>query len=295
VSATGLIRNSGRSRKFLARHPSERPFCVQLFGGDAAQMAEASIRAREAGADMLDINMGCPVPKVTKNGAGSALLCQPDRAAEIVTAMRAASGLPVTVKIRAGWDARSINAPEVAQALESAGAVAVALHARTRAQGYSGYADWSLIAKVKAAVRIPVIGNGDVRSPDDAERMLRETGCDAVMVGRAALGYPWIFRELCGGDPPTVEERLTVVRRHFEEHLELVGDELHGIRQFRKHLLWYARGLRGAATFRAHAMTLETRFEVLSAVERFFSGADVFEGGGSHAEPAEFDVRGALG
>jgi nifR3 family TIM-barrel protein len=295
VSAAGLIRNSGRSRKFLARDPSERPFCVQLFGGDAALMAEASIRAREAGADILDINMGCPVPKVTKNGAGSALLCHPERAAELVSAMRVASGLPVTVKIRAGWDSRSVNAPEVAQALEAAGAAAVALHARTRAQGYSGHSDWTLIARVKAAVRIPVIGNGDVRSPDDAARMMRETGCDAVMVGRAALGYPWIFRELRGGEAPTAEERCTVVRRHFEEHLELVGDELHGIRQFRKHLLWYARGLRGAAAFRSRAMTLEGRSEILDAVERFFTGADVYESAGAHAEFAEFDARGALG
>jgi len=150
---------------------------------------------------------------------------------------------------------------------------------------------------VKAALHIPVIGNGDVRSKADAERMLRETGCDAVMVGRAALGYPWIFRELCGGDPPSAEERHAVVRRHFEEHLELVGDELHGIRQFRKHLLWYARGLRRAAAFRAHAMTLELRDEVLGAIDDFFLAADSLEtdslGGG--VEAAEFDVRGALG
>ncbi len=295
VSAVGLIRNSGRSRKFLARDPSERPFSVQLFGGDPAQMAEASIRAREAGADILDINMGCPVPKVTKNGAGSALLCHPERAAELVTAMRAASGLPVTVKIRAGWDLRTINATEVARVLESAGAAAVALHARTRSQGYSGHADWNLIAQVKAAVRIPVIGNGDVRTPDDAARMMRETGCDAVMVGRAALGYPWIFRELCGGDPPSAEERCETVRRHFEEHLALVGDELHGIRQFRKHLLWYARGMRGAAVFRGHAMTLETRSEVLAVIAAFFLDAAAIGPEPSYTEAADFDVRGALG
>jgi len=144
-------------------------------------------------------------------------------------------------------------------------------------------------------VKIPVIGNGDVRTPADAERMMRETGCDAVMVGRAALGYPWIFRELCGGPPPTAEERCAVVRRHFEEHLELVGDELHGIRQFRKHLLWYARGLRGAAAFRAHAMTLDARGEVEEVIERFFVGADVLEPSAFQPEAAEFDVRGALG
>jgi tRNA-dihydrouridine synthase B len=295
VSAVGLIRNSGRSRKFLARGPTERPFCVQLFGGDPAQMAEAAIRAREAGADILDINMGCPVPKVTKNGAGSALLCHPERGAEIVSAMRAASGLPVTVKIRAGWDTHSINAPEVAKILESGGAAAVALHARTRAQGYTGRSDWNLIGRVKAAVRIPVIGNGDVHTPGDAARMLQETGCDAVMVGRAALGYPWIFRELCGGDAPTPEERCATVRRHFEEHLELVGDELHGIRQFRKHLLWYARGLRGAAAFRVHAMALEARSEVLAAVDEFFEGASVSSPSAHYSEAADFDVRGALG
>jgi nifR3 family TIM-barrel protein len=295
VSAVGLIRNSGRSRKYLARDPSERPFSVQLFGGDPAQMAEAAVKAREAGADILDINMGCPVPKVTKNGAGSALLCQPERAGELVSAMRAASGLPVTVKIRAGWDARSINAPEVARVLEAAGAAAVALHARTRAQGYSGHSDWTLIGRVKAAVGIPVIGNGDVRSPEDAARMQRETGCDAVMVGRAALGYPWIFRELCGGDPPTAEERRVVVRRHFEEHLELVGSEVHGVRQFRKHLLWYARGLRGAAAFRTHAMALEGRSEVIAAIDDFFAEAAASAPDAHYAEAAEFDVRGALG
>src|SRR5581483_7472010 len=180
---------------------------VQLFGGDPGQMAEAAVSAREAGAELIDINMGCPVPKVTRNCAGSALLQRPELAAQLVEAMAAKSRLPITVKIRAGWDASSINAPEMARRLEGAGAAAVALHARTRAQGYSGRADWGLIARVKQAVSIPVIGNGDVRSPADAARLMRQSGCDAVMVGRAALGYPWIFRELVGGEPPTAEER----------------------------------------------------------------------------------------
>ena len=302
ISAAGLVRASSRSKRFLARDPSERPFSVQLFGGDPVQMGEASVAAREAGADLLDLNMGCPVPKVTKNRAGSALLCHPELAAELVEAMRLKSGLPVTVKIRAGWDARTINAPEMAKRLEGAGAAAVALHARTRAQGYSGKADWSLIGRVKQAVAIPVIGNGDVRSPADAARLMRESGCDAVMIGRAALGYPWIFRELLGGPPPSPEERQRLVRRHLVEHLAFLAEgrpdgearEGHALRVFRKHLLWYAHGLHGAAAFRARAARLEDRDEVLEAVDAFFGEARSAAPHELWAEP-EFDVRGALG
>ena len=291
VSSAGLVRASARTRRYLRHDPIERPFAVQLFGGDPAQMADAARLAREAGADILDINMGCPVPKVTRNGAGSALLCQPERAAEIVRAVGTA-GLPVTVKIRSGWDAARINAPEVAQALEAAGAAAIALHARTRAQGYSGVADWGLIARVKTAVRIPVIGNGDVRSVADARRLIAETGCDAVMIGRGALGNPWIFRELGGGAAPSAEERLALIARHFREQLAFVGDALHGVRQFRKHLLWYARGLRGASAFRSLAVTLEEPTEVLRALEGFFGESEPWAEGD---EAPEFEVRGALG
>ncbi len=306
ISAAGLTRASARSKRFLAHDPSERPFSVQLFGGDAVQMGEAAVAAREAGAELLDINMGCSVPKVTKNKAGSALLCNPELAAELVEVMAAKSGLPVTVKIRAGWDARSINAPEMARRLEGAGAAAVALHARTRAQGYSGRADWGLIGRVKQAVRIPVIGNGDVRSAADCARLMRESGCDAVMIGRGALGYPWIFRELAGGEPPTPEERRVLVRRHFLEHLSFFAEgrppddgredlrQLHALRQFRKHLLWYAHGLHGAAVFRAHAARLEDRDEVLGAIDAFFGEARSAAPHELSAEP-EFDVRGALG
>jgi nifR3 family TIM-barrel protein len=286
VSSAGLVRASARTRKYLRHSAIERPFCVQLFGGDAAQMSQAAWLAKAAGADILDINMGCPVPKVTRNGAGSALLCDPNRAAEIVRAV-AVAGLPVTAKIRAGWDQSRINAPEVAKALEGAGASAVALHPRTRAQGYSGSADWRLIARVKAAVRIPVVGNGDVKSPADARRMIAETGCDAVMIGRAALGNPWIFRELLGGAPASADERRAMVLRHFHEQIAFVGggtgDELHGVRNFRRHLLWYAHGLRGAAAFRSRAVTLDRADEVIEAVEAFFGD----EGCVVEAEAAE--------
>ena len=292
VSAAGLVHASARTRKYLRHAASERPLVMQLFGGDPAQMAVAAGLARDAGADVLDVNMGCPVPKVTRNGAGSALLCDPARAAAVVRAVREA-GLPVTAKIRAGWDQRSINAVEVAQALEEAGAAAVALHPRTRAQAYTGRADWRLIAAVKAAVCIPVIGNGDVRTPADARRLISETGCDAAMIGRAALGNPWIFRELGGGEPPSAEERRDLVARHLRDHVAFVGDERHAVRQFRKHLLWYAHGLRGASAFRARAVRLEGAGEVLEAIASFFGGE------GAEREPtsgeAEVDLRGALG
>jgi nifR3 family TIM-barrel protein len=298
VSSAGLAstKASARTRRYLRHGSGERPFCLQLFGGNAEQMGRAALVAKEAGADILDINMGCPVPKVTRNGAGSALLCDLDRAADVVRAV-GRSGLPVTAKIRAGWDQGRINAVEVARALEGAGASAVALHARTRAQGYSGFADWRLIAQVKAAVRIPVVGNGDVKSPADARRMIAETGCDAVMIGRAALGNPWIFRELLGGPPASLDERREMVLRHFREQLAYVcgedGDPLYGVRNFRRHLLWYAHGLHGAAAFRARAVKLDHAEDVLEAIEEFFGGE------GRLAEPEagelEVDLRGALG
>ncbi|MHB8420525.1 MAG: tRNA dihydrouridine synthase DusB [Myxococcales bacterium] len=292
VSAAGLVHASARTRRYLRHAEGERPFMVQLFGGDPAQMEQAAALARAAGADILDVNMGCPVPKVTRNGAGSALLCDPSRAASIVRAVRTA-GLPVTAKIRAGWDRASVNAVEVALALQEAGAAAVAIHPRTRAQGYTGAADWRLIAAVKAALRIPVIGNGDVRTPADARRMRAETGCDAVMIGRAALGNPWIFRELSGGEPPSATERRDLVARHLREQVALVGDERHAVRQFRKQLLWYAHGLRGASAFRARAVQLEQAGEVLEAAAAFFAGEGAVREPGA-GEP-ELDLRGALG
>lgn len=294
VSANGLIRASARTAKYLRHGPTEKPFIVQLFGGEPEVMAQAAVLAREAGADAIDINMGCPVPKVTRSGAGSALLCDPKRAASIVRACREATGLPVFAKIRAGWDANSLNFCEVGLALEEAGVAALALHPRTRAQGYSGRADWSRIAALKKALRhTPVVGNGDVCSREDARRMEEETGCDAVMVGRAALGNPWLFRELLGGAPPSPAERCALVLRHFEAHLAFVGREPEAVRQFRKHAGWYAHGLTGAAAFRARVNTLETAEPVREIVREFFARADR-ESRPRHGE-AEVDYRTAYG
>lgn len=275
VAAHGLIRASARTLRYLRHDPEvERPFCVQLFGGEPEVMARAARVAAAQGADILDINMGCPVPKVTKSGAGSALLCDPERAAEIVRRVGEATGLPVTAKIRAGIDAKSVNAVEVGLALEAAGAAAVAIHPRTKAQGYSGKADWSLIRRLKEALRIPVIGNGDVLTVADAHRMIAETGCDAVMIGRGVLGNPWLFRELEGGPPPTREERRELVLAHFEAHLAFCGDERRAVHQFRKYVGWYCRGLVGAAAFRTEAMRLEPAKELAAALDRFLATAE---------------------
>ena len=276
VSAEGLMRASNRTMRYLRFDAQwERPFSVQVFGGKADVLAEASKVARDHGAQIIDVNMGCPVPKVTKSGAGAALMSEPSRAAEVVEKIAAATGLPVTAKIRAGIDSKSINCVEVGLALQEAGCQAVALHARTRAQGYSGRADWSLIRRLKEALRIPVIGNGDVITVADAHRMLDETGCDAVMIGRGALGNPWLFRELEGGPPPTTEERHAVVMEHYEAHLAFAGDERRAVHQFRKHLGWYARGLVGAAAFRSEAMRIEPAAELRTALDAFFRNAEL--------------------
>jgi nifR3 family TIM-barrel protein len=313
ISAQGLFRINTRTLRYLRFDKKvEQPYSLQLFGGEPEVMAKAAVIAKEYGAQIIDINMGCPVKKVTKTGAGSGLLCDSPRAGEIVRQIREATGLPVTVKIRTGWDANQKNYLQMADVLGAAGCAALAMHGRTRAQGYSGKADWDAITALKKHVgnAFPVIGNGDVKTVADATRMLETTGCDYVMIGRGALGNPWIFRELLGGPKPTNEERCELVLRHFRQHMVFSAearvhrdvlppeerareDEFRGVHSFRNHLAWYAHGLFGASAFRATINKVDTKKQVEDALEQFFLGAkeDVV---GAEAEQ-ELDYRTALG
>ena len=295
VSSQGLMRANQRTLKYLRFDAQvERPYSLQIFGGDPEAMALAAVVGKGYGAQIIDINMGCPVKKVTKNGAGSALLCDVGRAGDIVRRIREATGLPVTCKIRSGWDAGSLNYLNMAGALFEAGCAALAIHPRTREQGYTGKADWGVIADLKRHFpERPIIGNGDVKTPGDARRMLDVTGCDFVMIGRGALGNPWIFRELTGGAPPEPEERCEGVLSHFREHVAFVGDELGAVRSFRKPMAWYAHGLRGSAAFRAEVNALDSLEAVEEAVRRFFASASVDASGPE--EEQDVDYRAALG
>ena len=260
VSADGLTRGNRATLDYCAFEPSERPIGIQLFGSDPGVMAEATRLLCDLPAekrpDLVDINMGCPVRKVVNRRAGAALLGDVPRILTMVRRMRDVSSVPVTAKIRLGWDGSSRNVVEVAKALEDAGASAVAIHARTRAEKFEGNAHWEMIGEAKRAVGIPVIGNGDVRTPDDAKLLLETTGCDGVMLGRAAFGDPWVFRRarafLERGERlphPTVAERLATGMRHLSMMVETVGAEA-AAREMRKHVAWYVRGLPRSAQVR---------------------------------------------
>ena len=272
ISAKGLVYGQARTAEYLRHDDKEHPFWVQLFGGEPESMAVGAERAKELGAAIIDVNMGCPVKKVVKGGAGSALMSDPRRAAAIVGAIIARTGLPVTAKIRSGRDASSINAIEVTRALADAGCALVTLHARTASQAYAGRADWSVIERLCAVSPIPIIGNGDIWSAVDGRRMIEQTGCRAVMVGRGALGNPWIFRAL--GDPafsgPTAAERWQVIERHLRETLEFCGSVRSGVQAFRPHLLWYSHGMARAASFREHVVRIEALSELIEVAAEFF-------------------------
>ena len=277
VSAKAVWYRNRGTADLLRTVPEDRPLAVQLFGSDPEICGEIAARLEDGPWDVIDFNMGCPVPKVFGNGEGSALMREPELAGQIVRAMTSRVKKPVTVKIRAGIDRAHRNAAEFAKVLEDAGAAAIAVHGRTREEYYSGRADREIIRAVKEAVSVPVIGNGDIRSAEDAASMLRETGCDGVMIARGAQGNPWLFREIrqyletgTVPAPPTCEERHEMIRRHLAMQIEMDGPHM-GLLKMRSHISWYLHGFPNAAALRNAVNTAETREALEEILEEAFS------------------------
>lgn len=291
VSANGLVHNSPKTRNLLARHPHEGPLAIQIFGAEPDMMAEGARQVAAAGADILDINFGCSVRKVVRTGSGVALMADLDRSAAILRAVRAAVSIPLTLKIRSGWDATGQQALALARIAEDCGADAIAVHPRTAKQGFRGRADWSLIARVKETVAIPVIGNGDVITPADAVRMRNETGCDLVMIGRAVIGRLDLFRQIRAMErgeapiPETPAERFAALRRYLRESIAHIGEE-HGIRIMRSRLGWFARGLPHAARFRESITRISSEAEALARIAEFEARVHAHLAASPAAEPA---------
>ena len=274
VSAKAILYNNRNTRELLQIDPAERPAAVQLFGSEPDIMAEIAARLEEGPYDYIDVNMGCPVPKIVNNGEGSALMKNPRRAQEVLTAMVKAVKKPVTVKFRKGFNDLSVNAVEFAKMAESCGVAAVAVHGRTREQYYSGKADWDIIRRVKEAVRIPVIGNGDIFTPEDAGRMLKETGCDGIMVARGAKGNPWLFGRinhyLDTGQVlpgPSMAEIKAMILRHGRMLVRFKGEGV-TMREMRGHMAWYTKGMPHSATLRNEINQVETLEGFIELLDR---------------------------
>lgn len=277
ASCKGLCYSDRKTAELLTVTETEQPMAVQLFGAEPDFMASAVKIAEKYHPDIIDINAGCPMPKIVGGGAGSALMKTPKLFGELVKAAVSATDIPVTVKIRKGWDDSSVNAVEMAGIAEENGAAAVAVHGRTKAQLYSGEADWDIIRDVKRAVNIPVIGNGDVSSPELCAKMYEYTGCDLVMIGRGSYGRPWLFgqiRDYFEGKPvrpePSVEEKLAIMRRHIGLLVEDKGESV-GMKEARRHASWYLKGMQGAARFRNLCGTLNTLDDLERLTEEIYN------------------------
>ena len=282
VSAKGLLYKNVKTTEMLRIDPGERPTAIQLFGSVPEELAEASRIVEASGADIIDFNMGCPVPKIVNNHEGSALMKNPQLAHDILAAMVRAVKIPVTVKFRAGWDPEHLNAVEIAKVAEAAGVSAVAVHGRTRNQFYEGRADWSVIRDVKQAVKIPVFGNGDIVSVASGLKMLEETQVDGLMIGRGADGNPWIFRELEAAlkgenipEPPSLEERLALSKEHLQMLIAFKGEYI-SVKEMRRHISAYLKGMPHAAEFRARFHKLNTQQEFENLLDEYQAVAEKY-------------------
>ena len=278
ISAKALTYRNQKTYLLMNMKGEQQPVSMQIFGSEPDVMAEGARIMQAYGAQIIDIHMGCPVPKVVNNGEGSALMRNPELAAEIVSAMVKAVDVPVTVKFRKGWDDASVNAVEFARRMEAAGASAIAVHGRTRMQYYSGKADWNIIGQVKEAVTVPVIGNGDIFAPEDGKAMLEQTNCDGIMLGRGALGRPWLYRQMIeylrtGGyeGEPTLEQRRQVITHHAQLICEEKGERV-AMKEMRKHIAWYYKGLPGAARMRDAINTVATMEDLEHLLEISLDG-----------------------
>ncbi len=249
ISAKGIYYKNENTTKLIKTDKKEKPIAMQIFGKDPDIMADSSAWLEKQGADIIDINMGCPTPKIVNNGDGSALMRNPKLLGNIIKSVVNAVNIPVTVKIRKGWDDNSINAIEISKIAEESGAKAISIHGRTRQQFYSGEADWDIVKRIKEKLAIPVIGNGDIFTPEDAKRFLEKTNCDGIMIGRGARGNPWIFQRTLEYikkneilPNPSTKERINIIIKHMDKMIELKGEYI-GIKEMRKHIIWYLKGL----------------------------------------------------
>lgn len=266
INSNGVLKGGVSYLKKLEIVPEEEPVGIQLAGDNPKIMVQAAQMAEAAGAKILNINMGCPSKKITKSKAGCALMTDPILVKELLKEVKNAISIPLSIKIRLGWDDKMMNYLEIAHIAENEGCVAVFMHARTKAQGFSGQARWPEIKKLKEHIKIPVIGNGDVTSHEKALLMMKETGCDGVMIGRGSLGQPWIFRP----GTPSLEEKKNLMIEHFNKSIEKYGEEL-GVRLMRKHFSWYSQGLPNSAPFRKTLHTYTNPSEIRNYVEQFFA------------------------